>query len=286
MGIEFSGVVASRAHAKGKIFSVKSISVRELGERASPLIILDHFWVRGHPFGIHPHAGFSAVAYVLENSPGAVRSRDSLGGDAIMAPGGLVWTVAGSGLVHEDFPADTGREIHGVQIFVNLSSKNKTVPPRVLRLPPDAVPVWRSDGGDRVRVLVGSFQGLSSPLVPPEPFTLLDASLKYSIAFDVPASHNAIVYVLDGNVEARSEDGTRTVEAEHALAMRGVKGGGRALLKASAPVRLLVLAGAEISEPVVIDGTAFVMNTQSEIEAAAARFRAGEMGHLEPLAAD
>jgi hypothetical protein len=37
-----------------------------------------------------------------------------------------------------------------------------------------------------------------------------------------------------------------------------------------------------MSEPVVMDGP-FIMNDRSEIEAAAARYRAGEMGYLAPL---
>jgi redox-sensitive bicupin YhaK (pirin superfamily) len=46
----------------------------------------------------------------------------------------------------------------------------------------------------------------------------------------------------------------------------------------------LLLSGAELHEPVVEDGP-FIMNDQSQIEAAAA-YRAGEMGYLAPLSDD
>jgi redox-sensitive bicupin YhaK (pirin superfamily) len=84
----------------------------------------DEFRVTGRPFPPHPHAGFSAVTYVLEDSEGKLRSRDSLGNDLVTGPGGIVWTQAGSGLIHEELPADSNRELHAVQVFVNLSSRN------------------------------------------------------------------------------------------------------------------------------------------------------------------
>jgi redox-sensitive bicupin YhaK (pirin superfamily) len=53
------------------------------------------------PFCPHPHAGFGAVTYVLEDSPGDLRSRASSGID-IVGPGGIVWTHAGNGVVHDE----------------------------------------------------------------------------------------------------------------------------------------------------------------------------------------
>jgi redox-sensitive bicupin YhaK (pirin superfamily) len=95
----------------------------------SPLAVLDDFRVGGLPFSPHPHAGFAAVTYVLEDSPGGVRSRASSGIDLVVGPGGIVWTHAGSGVVHEEIPAVPGRELHGLRLFVNLSSKHKLTPP-------------------------------------------------------------------------------------------------------------------------------------------------------------
>ena len=48
------------------------------------------------------------------------------------------------------------------------------------------------------------------------------------------------------------------------------------------PAHFVILSGAEIREPVLVDGP-FIMNERSQIEAAATRYRAGEMGHLTPL---
>jgi pirin-like protein len=84
--------------------------VEQLGGLASPVLVFDDFRVRKLPFSPHPHAGFSAVTYVLEDSQRGLRSRTSLGNDIVVGPGGIVWTQAGRGVIHEEAPADADRE--------------------------------------------------------------------------------------------------------------------------------------------------------------------------------
>lgn len=153
MSIQFSQVIATQPNGNKSNFLMKAFNLRELGERASPILALDDFVVTGRPFPPHPHAGFAAVTYVFEDSLGSLRSRDSLGNDLVTGPGGIVWTHAGSGIVHHEVPAETGRPLHGLQSFVNLSSTNRLTAPRLLRLTSSEVHEWRTDAGDRVRVL-------------------------------------------------------------------------------------------------------------------------------------
>ena len=281
MAIQFSPLLAAQARgSRSGGFSVKAINLQELGERASPVLVLDDFRVTGRPFPPHPHAGFSAVTYVFEDSKGALRSRDSLGNDLGTGPGGIVWTQAGSGVVHEETPADPGRELHGLQVFVNLSPKNKLVAPRMYRLEKSSVPEWQSDAGDRVRVLVGSFADLSSPLVPAEPFDFLDVELQSEISFNLDSGRNAIVYVPQGDITVHTAAGERKVAGGHALSLYG--SGGRVRLAALQRAHLVLLSGIEIRDPIVADGP-FIMNEQSQLESAVSRYRAGEMGHLAPL---
>jgi redox-sensitive bicupin YhaK (pirin superfamily) len=280
MSIEFSPVLATQACGNRDGFSVKSIGLHELGERASPVVLLDEFRVSGRPFPPHPHAGFSAVTYVLEDSEGGLRSRVSLGEDVVVGSGGIVWTQAGSGVIHEEVPADTDRELHGVQLFVNLSSKNKLVAPRVLWLAGNDVPEWRNDSGDRARVVVGSFGGVSSPLVPAEPFTLLDVELRRVISFELSHGHNALLYVFDGTLLVRADGRDEEVMGEHALALYG--SAGHVTFQAHHHAHFLILAGGALHEPVLVHGS-FIMNEPPQIEAAVARYRAGEMGRLAPL---
>ena len=276
-----SPIVGSRAKGLGTTFSVKSLDLHELGDRASPLVVLDNFRVLGHPFGPHPHAGFSAVTYVFEDSPGPLRSRDSLGNDIVMGPGGIVWTQAGSGMLHDELPAVPGRELHGLQVFVNLSSRSKLLSPRVLQLAGSQMPEWRGDGGDRVRVVVGSFEGLSSPLVPAEPFDWLVVALKREVSFETPRSRNALVYVLSGHVSVHYGEGSRSVAAEEALALD--EEAGAITFRATQPAHFLILSGMRIDEPAFSQGSGFLMSSRAELDAAVARFLSGEMGQLAPL---
>lgn len=281
MSIQLSPVAASRVGRCQRGLSVKSIELSPFPEQGSPLVGLDEFRSSGAPSGPNPRAGFSAVTYVLEDSSGALRSRDSLGNDIVMGPGGIVWNQAGSGLIHEERPAERQRELHGLHVFINLSSRNKLVAPRVFFLARSQMQEWHGRGGDRVRVVVGSFRGVSSPLVPAEPFHWLDVELRQQIKFDLPEGHCALVYVLSGALEVRVCDGTRNLESEQAVALYG--SGGSATFVPSRPARFLILSGKQIREPMVVEGGSFMMNERSQLDAAIARYQAGAMGQLAPL---
>jgi hypothetical protein len=142
------------------------------------------------------------------------------------------------------------------------------------------VPQWRNEAGDRVRVVVGSFDGVVSPLVPVEPFTLLDVHLRQEISVTAQAGHAVLVYVLTGHLAVSSGGHQEKVDGGHALALRG--SGGSVRFEAIPPSHFLVLSGGEIHEPVVSQGP-FIMNNQSQIAEAAARYQRGAMGHLAPL---
>jgi len=281
MSIQISPVIAAQTQGHGGAFSIKAIDLHKLGERASPIIVLDEFRVRGRPFPPHPHAGFSAVTYVFEDSQGSLRSRDSLGNDRVIGPGGICWTQAGSGVVHEELPAEPNRELHGLQVFVNLSSNNKFTVPDVFRLEGSEVPEWRNTARDRVRVVVGSFENVASPLITSEAFNLLDVQLQSEIHLDLQSAHNAVIYVITGAVLVGADGAEQRVAPENAVAVGGT--GGRATFKAVHLSHFVILSGAAICEPVAVDGP-FIMNDRAQIEAAIARYRSGKMGRLAPLA--
>lgn len=276
--VELSRIVQVRTGGSPPVFSTRSLELEALAEQASPLLVFDDFRVSAPIFPPHPHAGFSAVTYVFPDSRGALRSRDSLGNDAVVGPGSVVWTTAGSGVIHEETPAEAGRELHGLQLFVNLSARNKLMPPRSDRLGGNEVPEWRGTGGDRVRVVVGSFKNVSSPLIPPEPFVLLDVDLRQEISFELPAGHNGLVYVARGTVEVDSGRREQRLEASQGI---GLRGSGRTSFRATNPAHLVLLAGMELREPVVAEGP-FIMNDRAQVQAAVVRYQSGAMGRLSP----
>lgn len=279
MSVRFSPVVAAQPRDIPAFNSLQFIDLTALGVYASPLAVLDDFRVQELPFSAHPHAGFSAVTYVFEDSAGGVRSRTSSGADLVVGAGGIVWTLAGSGVVHEEVPATPGVELHGLQLFVNLTSKAKLAPPGVLSLEGSAVPVWESATGDRVRVVVGSFEGVSSPLVPAEPFTLLDVRLHSQLPYGLRPWENTVVYLISGSISIVTGEQVQRMGEAQALALSG--GEATVILQARRPSHLLVLSGTNITEPVVEEGP-FIMNDRVQIEAAIARYRSGAMGALSP----
>lgn len=280
MPIEFSPVINTQPRRIPGFTSLQFVDLEALGVHASPLSVLDDFRVQELPFSAHPHAGFSAVTYVFEDSLGAVRSRASSGADLVVGPGGVVWTQAGSGVVHEEVPAERGRELHGLQLFVNLTSDHKLAEPRVMHLDGGDVPIWDGSAGDSLRVVVGTFAGLASPLVPDEPFTMLDVNLRSQISYVLEAGENTVIYVLSGTLLVRVGEQLARVGGGQAQALSG--SGKTATLEAVDPARLLVLTGKKIDEPVVEEGP-FIMNDRAQIHAAIARYRSGAMGGLQPL---
>ena len=106
-----------------------------------PFIGIDHAWMSAPTFPPHPHAGFSAVTYLFLDSETGMANRDSLGTRNLIEPGGLHWTAAGRGVVHEEVPAVTGSTTHLLQIFVNLPRDRQTAAPFALSLASQDVPV-------------------------------------------------------------------------------------------------------------------------------------------------
>ena len=277
MTVEISSRVPVRTRSDGS-FSVKSVDLGALRQSVSPLLVVDDFRVRGQPFGPHPHAGFAAVTYVFEDSSASLRSRDSLGHDLVVGPGGMVWSHAGKGMLHEELPADLRQELHGLQFFVNLQARNKVSPAHVFQLLPHEVPVWTDEHGTRVRVVVGSFRDRLSPLVPPEPFTLLDVNLASDLPLESVDGYSYVVYVIEGSARVRADHASRNLVAGEAVAFQGT---GSVTLSVRHKAHLLILSGRRIDEPVVFRGP-FAMNTQQQIADAFARFESGSMGHLAP----
>lgn len=193
--------VPAHPMSRSNAFTAFSINGGNLGAKIDPFLQLDHFFMKQPTFAAHPHAGFSAVTSLFEDSEGSFLNRDSQGDSSLIQPGDLHWTQAGRGMIHEETPTEPGQLCHGVQIFVNLSAVNKFSPPQAFHLNAADIPVFTSPEQGRVRVAVGDAFGLSSPLTEILTLvTLLDVSLsaKSAIDHDIAAEHNAFVWVIQG----------------------------------------------------------------------------------------
>lgn len=279
MTITLSRTVPVTAEGAGAGLSIRTPDLRGLGG-APPIVMIDDFRAAHSPFPPHPHAGFSAVTYVFPDSPGGLRSRTSRGDDITVGPGGVVWTEAARGILHEERPSERGRALHGAQIFVNLHARNKLAEPRVHGLRTDQIPEWTGPSHDRVRVIAGAFAGVRSGLDLLEPFSFLDIELHSRITLELPEADNAVLYVLEGTAAIRAGEETRPISGGEVLVARS--DGGSISVDAIHAARVLFLSGPDPREPMVVRGP-FIMNDESQIADAMARYEAGAMGYLSSL---
>jgi len=82
-------------------FSAANVSTAAVGRDIDRVIGIDHFHMRAPTFAPHPHAGFSAVTYLFEDSEGEFENRDSFGHRIVAQPGAVIWSVTGSGMLHD-----------------------------------------------------------------------------------------------------------------------------------------------------------------------------------------
>jgi len=240
----------------------------------------DHYRMKGPTFAPHPHASISAVSYVFEDLAGGLRNRDSLGHNLVIEPGEMVCTLAGRGVVHDEFPAEFGRDVHGVQAFVNLAARNKSLAPAMSHAAARDVPVILDLSGNSTRVLAGQYDCTPGPIAAEKPFAFLEVRVVDEWGYKLRKNQNALIYILSGAIDVITSQELRSLQPYDAIAARGEDD--TVKLRATAPSHVLVLPGINHREPVAVYGP-FIMNTPDELNAAFERYRKGEMGRLQPL---
>lgn len=186
-------IVSLRRMRHGDNFRATSLRMPE--NIQGPVIGVDHAWMSGPVFPPHHHAGLSAVSYVFLDSETGINNRDNIGTSNFIAPGGMHWTTAGRGIIHEEVPAESNKTVHSLQIFVGLSAGKQSMPPEALPLEASEIPVVRTDKYS-VRIPAGDFQGIKSPLLPPEEITILDISLEKNAVIELPLSADHCAFIL------------------------------------------------------------------------------------------
>jgi redox-sensitive bicupin YhaK (pirin superfamily) len=244
-----------------------------------PFMGVDHAWMSAPTFPPHPHAGFSAVTYLFLDSETGIANRDSNGNSTLIEPGGLHWTAAGRGVVHEENPAVVGSTTHLLQIFVNLPRDRQNAAPFALTLKPQDVPVVHRPGV-RVRVPLGHFGVARSPLTPPTEVTLLDVSLDAVAELDVPvpAGQRAFFMPIFGSAEVDGE-GFGLDDLGAPVLPTASEATRHRLVAKTGGAKVAVFIGSPLRQPVFSNGPMAFASQDSLAEATAAYHR-GEMGRL------
>ena len=135
-----------------------------------PFIFMDHFGPTtshgdpAHDVRPHPHIGLSTVSYLFE---GALLHHDSTGARQEIRPGDINWMTAGKGIVHSERAPEqrrgTAYGMHGLQLWCALPQDEEECDPAFQHVAAADLPVLERPGV-RIRVLVGQFGGLRSPV--------------------------------------------------------------------------------------------------------------------------
>ena len=217
------------------------------------------------------------------NSPWSVLidNRDSLGNRNLIMPGGLHWTAAGSGVVHEEVPAEPGKTVHMLQVFINLPLDRQAQAPFSFSLEAQDVPVAQVPGV-QIRVPLGSFAGVASPLSPPTEVSLLDVSLVENAEVQIPVleGHTAFVMSIEGEVLV---DGHPFNITEQILPMNLPQRNHRVftLSTINGNAKVVVFSGRPLNQPVFWKGP-LALASQETLDNAVASYQRGDFGILEP----
>ncbi|MGC4022038.1 MAG: pirin family protein [Cyclobacteriaceae bacterium] len=255
-------------------------------EQVDPFLLLHHANIKAPQHvnpdhagvGPHPHRGFSPVTFIFE---GGVHHRDSRGNDSTIYAGGAQWMNAGMGIIHSERPPHDIQEIGGrqeiIQLWINTPAKNKMDLPTYFPVKAEDVPSTTSeDGKVKVNVFSGEVLNMKGPV--PSQAVVNAATLYFKeggkISIPLPKDHNAIIYLLDGQLKV---DGFGLVDGLHLVYFKN--DGEGISMEATKDTRVLLLSGLPLNEDVVSYGP-FVMNTQTQIMEAMRDYQMGKMGVL------
>jgi quercetin 2,3-dioxygenase len=228
----------------------------------------------------HPHRGFETVTYIVD---GTFIHQDSHGGGGVISNGATQWMTAGGGILHIETPPEDlvvrGGLFHGIQLWVNLPSKKKMIPPAYQNLEANLVTlVTTPDATTLIRVIAGEIGGAKGPGSTHTPIVVAHATISPGARMTLPWNphYNALAYGLAGTGTVGME------EAPFGLGRLAVFGTGDTITVTAGshePLEVMLLGGEPIGEPVEQYGP-FVMNTRQELQQAFEDFQAGRLGRV------
>ena len=259
-GVRIQRVVGQRQHDLDPFLMVDEIRSDDQAD-----------YVGGFP--AHPHRGIETLTYMLS---GGFVHQDNFGHRAELRNGGAQWMSTGNGIIHSEMPLIHEGLLHGFQLWINLPAVQKMKTPEYRQATAEELPAVALRNGGSARVFGGSWllEGttVSSPLASMAAAArTLDLQLPAGtqLTLDLPTADTLLAYVYDGSLAAglliQQGQLARFSQGEQVTLTAGKQG-----------VRLLLLAGTPLGEPIVQHGP-FVMNTEAEIHQAIADYRNGTL---------
>jgi len=216
----------------------------------------------------HPHIGLATVTYLFD---GEITHRDSLGSALSIRPGEVNLMTAGKGIVHSERtgaePRASGQNLFGIQSWMALPKSHEESAPAFAHFGTSELP--RFDGeGKRVRLIMGSLYGASSPAPYPHACLYAEAVLAPGALLPLdPDYDERAIYIASGRVDIAGQ----TFEPGQLLVF---KPGDRISILAETNARLMLLGGEPMDGPRFIWWN-FVSSSKDRIAAAKNDWREG-----------
>jgi len=181
----------------------RMISPSDLGEFTKPFVFLDYFDSiadKNGGFGWHPHSGIATVSLVLD---GQTEIEENTGFKGKIEKGAVEYMQAGGGVWHTSH-RDVGQRMHGFQLWVSLPPELEENKATSHYLKKEEVAVK-----DNVRIILGEYQGVKSPIKAPNDMSYLQVSLKkgQKWTYTPPKTHNVLwLQVYEGELSNFKKD--------------------------------------------------------------------------------
>lgn len=250
--------------------SLVRVLSRNTTKEYDPILMLDSFdsvdpddYIKGFP--MHPHRGIETITYLRE---GTMTHKDSLGNEDTITDNEVQWMTAGSGIMHEEMPKPSKRML-GVQLWLNLLSKDKMVRPHYQSLRGDDLKIVEEDFA-RVKVITGEYKGTKgyAPKYLPLDFYEIEIKKNEEFTIDTKDDQQVILFTLIGDIEVEGD----VVSEKTAVTTTD---GDKLTIKAKdEDVIVLFLQSIPTNEPIAWAGP-IVMNTNEDLRQASLDLRNG-----------
>ncbi|ARU59304.1 pirin [Oleiphilus messinensis] len=254
-------------------FSVRRLLPTVQRKMVGPWIFFDHMGPAHFSAGTginvrpHPHIGIATVTYLFQ---GEMLHRDSLGSEQVISPGDINLMVAGKGIVHSERerPEVTAQDhtLHALQLWLALPVHSEETEPAFYHYPEKDVPALNLNGV-RIRVMMGSAYGVTSPVKTFAKTLYVEAMLEEGQTLTLPDADERAIYIADGSIKAKDT----TLMAYSMAVVTNETGVQIEALEAS---RIAIIGG-EAMDKRFIDWN-FVSSRKERIEQAKTDWKAGQ----------
>lgn len=260
--IKFQIKAPSSPHWVGNGFLVyPSFNEYAFSEELSPFLMFDY----GPPrtiepnskqmgVGQHPHRGFSTVSIAWQ---GAVQHHDNKGNTGIVNSGDIQWMGASRGIVHEEYIAPSlcksGGTVEFGQLWINHPASHKMDPPSYQAIESKDIPTYKfPDDSGSIRIMAGSYDGVTGPASTYSVMDVWDMSLKYkkTCSFTIPENRTTIIFVRKGRVSVCGN----TISSPNTVVLTAKGTGITLVAEDDVDTAVMLLSGEPLNEPIAAQG--------------------------------